>query len=484
MLAVLAAVLAVLAAVYVQPQGAGTTGKHARRPRPPPPLSAAGQTRYDAKHRDGGEALHALSAGAAAVERVDWAAELKAAAAAGRNESLGAYLLRRAVPLVVVNTGIDAWPAARWTPRTLLGKMERAGLSTLTMMQSRSRFNTYFDDRLAPPYANAGVKMAPRFKETSLRTSAVYERLRLANDGAPAARYLYMNGGLKEAELRADVPLASSPELREAFSVFDEGEWLKAKEARPCREQKDDWESGVKAGALCKREEPELRMWLGSAGNVATSHYDDTHNTHTVLYGAKRFQVLPPQSVKMLSLFPTGHPSDRQSQVRNLSNVGDAFPKARGVKRQEAVLRPGQTLYVPPFWVHNVESLSTSIALSIWTESAEGRMAKQSCCGPNAVSGCANKGFWTPLWETLQEVSGGKPKSPTEKSQLVTAAMLVYAQRILLSVHHNLMPNAAKFDGGVVPGSAGECLQSAGSRFSSCAIPAVNPDRMTQTSVV
>lgn len=45
----------------------------------------------------------------------------------------------------------------------------------------------------------------------------------------------------------------------------------------------------------------------------------------------------------------------------------DLFPNYRRVSAYEALLEPGDLLYVPPLWWHHVEALSASVSLSTWS---------------------------------------------------------------------------------------------------------------------
>jgi hypothetical protein len=40
-----------------------------------------------------------------------------------------------------------------------------------------------------------------------------------------------------------------------------------------------------------RSEKPNVRIWFSSTGLVACMHYDTSHNTHSVVYGAKRIMV-------------------------------------------------------------------------------------------------------------------------------------------------------------------------------------------------
>ena len=73
------------------------------------------------------------------------------------------------------------------------------------------------------------------------------------------------------------------------------------------------------------------------------------------LHGRKRLLVAPPAASALLHPFPFLHPSHAQCQASPAA-LGPAALAAAGAFEIE--LRPGELLYLPPLWFHEVESLS------------------------------------------------------------------------------------------------------------------------------
>ena len=79
------------------------------------------------------------------------------------------------------------------------------------------------------------------------------------------------------------------------------------------------------------------------------------------IQGLKRIVLYPPSDVSLFNLAPGGSSSSM--------NVFDAdalskYPCLRDAHAQEAILGPGEILYIPPFWLHTatpVDSFSISI---------------------------------------------------------------------------------------------------------------------------
>ena len=119
-------------------------------------------------------------------------------------------------------------------------------------------------------------------------------------------------------------------------------------------------------------------MWLGRRGASAPCHYDGYHNAFSQLHGRKRFVLLPPSATALLRPFPFLHPSHAQCQAE-LPVLDPAELAAAGALEAdrymlaiivtpvtslrpshpagalEAVLQPGDVLYLPPLWFHETE---------------------------------------------------------------------------------------------------------------------------------
>ena len=72
--------------------------------------------------------------------------------------------------------------------------------------------------------------------------------------------------------------------------------------------------------------------------------------------GKKRFLLFSPDQFTSLYPYPVGHPHDRQSQVDLDAPNYQRFPKFRNINALEAILEPGDVLYVPTNWWHHVEA--------------------------------------------------------------------------------------------------------------------------------
>ena len=70
-------------------------------------------------------------------------------------------------------------------------------------------------------------------------------------------------------------------------------------------------------------------------------------NLFAQLVGTKRCLLFPPSDFHGLYPFPVHHPHDRQAQVDLYNPDLSRFPKFAEVRPLEAVLQPGELLYIP-----------------------------------------------------------------------------------------------------------------------------------------
>ncbi|RZJ09015.1 MAG: cupin-like domain-containing protein [Rubrivivax sp.] len=123
------------------------------------------------------------------------------------------------------------------------------------------------------------------------------------------------------------------------------------------------------------------RIWIGNRATVP-AHFDDSHNIAAVAAGRRRFTLLPPQCAPLLYLGPPDYaPTPApMSVVPDLHRADPAqFPCVHEALQQAVVaeLEPGDALYIPPLWFHQVEALAPhlNILMNYWwrPDAAPGR---------------------------------------------------------------------------------------------------------------
>ena len=112
------------------------------------------------------------------------------------------------------------------------------------------------------------------------------------------------------------------------------------------------------------------RIWISNQSMVA-AHFDVNYNIACVVSGSRKFTVFPPDQVGNLyigPLFktPAGPPI---STVDLRAPDHERFPRfAQALESgQQAVLEPGDAIYIPILWWHGVESLDPlNILVNYW----------------------------------------------------------------------------------------------------------------------
>lgn len=101
-------------------------------------------------------------------------------------------------------------------------------------------------------------------------------------------------------------------------------------------------------------------IWYGPKGNYTPLHHDQTNNMFVQVFGRKRFLLLPPNQVPYLyNECTVFSPVD----LRNID--AEKYPLAKNTTPIELVLNPGDTLFIPVGWWHQVESLDISISITM-----------------------------------------------------------------------------------------------------------------------
>ena len=107
-------------------------------------------------------------------------------------------------------------------------------------------------------------------------------------------------------------------------------------------------------------------LWIGNQGTVP-AHFDVPSNIACCVIGRRRFTLFPPEQLENLYI----HQMDLTPAGQTVSSVDVAkpdyerFPKYREAEHAAFVaeLEPGDALFVPSMWWHNVEALDDVNAL-------------------------------------------------------------------------------------------------------------------------
>ncbi|RZF37054.1 hypothetical protein LSTR_LSTR012397 [Laodelphax striatellus] len=110
-------------------------------------------------------------------------------------------------------------------------------------------------------------------------------------------------------------------------------------------------------------------LLIAMEGNVTPCHYDEQENLFAQIRGYKRCILFSPDQFECLYPYPVYHPHDRQSQVDFDRPDFTRFPNLKNLRGCEAVVGPGDVLYIPNYWWHHIEALmggGYTISVNFW----------------------------------------------------------------------------------------------------------------------
>lgn len=106
---------------------------------------------------------------------------------------------------------------------------------------------------------------------------------------------------------------------------------------------------------------PRGMPWIGGAGTFTPLHHDLTNNLMVQIRGRKRVLLVAPSETPRLY-------NDRHvySRVRDLGepDIVARFPKLEGLRVHQVLLGPGDALFLPIGWWHQVTSLDFSVTFT------------------------------------------------------------------------------------------------------------------------
>jgi hypothetical protein len=111
------------------------------------------------------------------------------------------------------------------------------------------------------------------------------------------------------------------------------------------------------------------RIWLGHASNVS-SHYDTVDNLACVVAGTRRFTLYAPELIGDLYVGPIDNTMAGQPVSLAASSPDDErYPRFAAIRDQalKAELGPGDALYLPKLWWHQVEATAPfNVLVNYW----------------------------------------------------------------------------------------------------------------------
>lgn len=167
-------------------------------------------------------------------------------------------------------------------------------------------------------------------------------------------------------------PLAQATErttLRRLIDSTDEGA-MKYARFHPLLHKHPELREDINRGWLSEHVTNPRTSWLriyglflGAKGTVTTTHTDGSENFFVEIEGRKKWRFYPSWNT------PIFDPDANRSVYKYTNYMPDGpgaecYPMARYMDYYETVLEPGDILYSPPYYWHNVINPDRSIGLS------------------------------------------------------------------------------------------------------------------------
>ena len=159
------------------------------------------------------------------------------------------------------------------------------------------------------------------------------------------------------------------------------------------------------------------RVWISNRSMIAP-HFDNNYNVACVVSGRRRFTVFPPEQVANLYIGPLLRtPGGAPISVVDLRAPDFArFPRFRQAleSAREAVLEPGDAVYIPILWWHGVESLETvNILVNYWWNPAPSQhkpiLALIHCMALMSGLPAEQRDIWRSFFEHFAFRADGNP---------------------------------------------------------------------------
>lgn len=174
------------------------------------------------------------------------------------------------------------------------------------------------------------------------------------------------NGGQLNHDAKAGV-IFETIRLGEYLGRLERGDWPQFYLAAPAEKWLPELAEDLRAPQPWAEASWRVsRFWLSGPQTSAPLHRDVAENIFCQLVGRKRFLIYPRAATPWL------YSNAFHSALPNYSRFDpekpdySRFPLAREVRPLEVIVGPGEAVYMPPGWWHQVRSLEISFSLSFF----------------------------------------------------------------------------------------------------------------------
>jgi hypothetical protein len=118
------------------------------------------------------------------------------------------------------------------------------------------------------------------------------------------------------------------------------------------------------------------RLWLGPKGTLTPLHRDDSDNLFAQVWGEKSMLLAAPHHRIALGSWSTSPHGGLEGCDFDPSNPNfEEYPAAKHVSFFAVHLKPGDLLFLPEGWFHQVRSLTSSLSINFWINSVREKFA-------------------------------------------------------------------------------------------------------------
>lgn len=249
---------------------------------------------------------------------------------------------------------IDRWPARSWVPETFAAKY--GDVSTLFRIHRRPLVGKQLQDDMASEDAGAVTRACDADSRIVWEGDCTYCH-------ATFSQFFSWVGSV-DADASATGALASY-RASECFAYADYKYMHQLFAERPEALAAVDWAQSFGQEA----DGADSTMWLGSRG-ACTQCHQDSYGANLVaqIHGSKRWTLFPP-SAGSRGLYPSRVPYEQSSVFSRVAvhspDLG-RHPQFQAVAHEarSVTLEPGEVLFIPKHWWHDVQTIS-DCALSV-----------------------------------------------------------------------------------------------------------------------
>lgn len=108
-------------------------------------------------------------------------------------------------------------------------------------------------------------------------------------------------------------------------------------------------------------------LWFASAGTVTPLHFDLPDNLFVQLWGRKRFILFSPTETRRLYGYGWASSTPHLARLDPERPDEQRFPRFRMAQGGEALLEPGDALFIPARFWHHARALSDTIGVNFWS---------------------------------------------------------------------------------------------------------------------